>query len=319
MSSAALRHSPAERGRRINGEFAQAVLSGLRKQRKELPCRYFYDAEGSVLFDRICELPEYYPTRVETALLRIHARDIAQKMGAEIELIEFGAGSLQKAGILLSALKDPHAYIPIDISGDYLRVMSAKLMGAYPGLSVCPVVADFMQPVRLPPTSMRRAGFFPGSTIGNLDRGEAIAFLKRAASLLKGGGLLIGVDLVKDPAILHAAYNDTAGVTEAFNKNILARANRELDADFDIDAFAHYAFYNPVPQRIEMHLTSLRSQCVCVAGETFVFAEGETIHTESSHKYTPERFRSLACESGFTPQEVWYDPDRLFSVHWLSA
>jgi len=319
MSNAALRYSPAERGRRIDNDFAQAVVAGLRKPRKELPCRFFYDAEGSVLFDRICELPEYYPTRTETTLLRTHARDIAQKMGSGIELIEFGAGSLQKVGILLNALKDPHAYVPIDISGDYLRVMAAKLMGAHPGLSVCPVVADFMQPLRLPASDARRVGFFPGSTIGNLDRGEALTFLRRVASLVKGGGLLIGVDLVKDPAILHAAYNDAAGVTEAFNKNILARANRELGADFDLDAFVHYAFCNPAMQRIEMHLMSLKRQKVTVAGESFAFAEGETIHTENSHKYTPEGFADLAREAGFTPQNVWFDPERLFSVHWLSA
>lgn len=319
MSHAALRHSPAERGRRVDSDFAQAVLSGLSKPAKSLPCRFFYDAEGSALFDRICMLPEYYPTRTETKLLRMHAREIAQRMGPDVELIEFGAGSLQKVAILLDALKTPHAYVPIDISGDYLRQMAAKLMGTYPGLSVCPVVADFTQTLRLPVSGARRVGFFPGSTIGNLDRDEALAFLRRAAALLQGGGLLIGVDLVKDPAVLHAAYNDSEGVTARFNKNILARANRELGADFDLDAFAHYAFYNPAQRRIEMHLMSIARQQVSVGGEIFAFGQGETVHTENSYKYTPDRFLALARDAGFAPAGGWTDPERLFGLYWLEA
>lgn len=319
MSQAALRHSPAERGRRLDSGFAPAVLAGLRKPAKALPCRFFYDAEGSVLFDRICTLPEYYPTRTETRLLRMHARDIAERMGPDIELIEFGAGSLQKVTILLDSLKTPHAYLPIDISGDYLRAMAARLMGSYPGLSVRPVVGDFTQALRLPASGTRRAGFFPGSTIGNLDRDDALAFLRRAASLLEGGGLLIGVDLVKDPAILHAAYNDAEGITARFNKNILARANRELGADFDLAAFAHYAFYNPAQRRIEMHLMSLARQQVAIGGETFAFGEGETIHTENSHKYTTDGFLALAREAGFTPRDGWTDAEGLFGVYWLEA
>lgn len=320
MSSAGiLFRSPVERGRRIESEFANAVLAGLRHHQKELPCKYFYDDEGSRLFDLICELPEYYPTRTETKLLRDKAGDIAHAIGADVELIEFGAGSLAKAGIVLDALKNPRAYVPIDISGDYLRQMAAKLERAFPQVPVYPVVADFTKPLKLVSTGARRVGFFPGSTIGNFTRVEAAAFLRRAASLLKGGGLLIGVDLVKDPAILHAAYNDGAGVTEAFNKNILVRANKELDANFDPDAFAHYAFYNPAHQRIEMHLMSLENQRVQVTGETVAFREGETIHTENSHKYTLEGFRALAEEAGFTPRQTWTDPDRLFSMHWLEA
>jgi dimethylhistidine N-methyltransferase len=241
-------------------------------------------------------------------------------MGPDIELVEYGAGSLQKVGILLSALERPRAYLPIDISGDYLRLMAAKLNAEYPQLRVRPVVADFTKPFLLESAgAARRIGFFPGSTIGNLDRREALIFLRRAASSLKGGGLLIGVDLVKDPAILHAAYNDSAGVTEAFNKNILARANRELDADFDIGNFAHYAFYNPTHRRIEMHLMSLRTQRVRITGEVVSFTDGETIHTENSHKYTIDGFRELASEAGFTPCATWHDPDRLFSLHWLQA
>jgi dimethylhistidine N-methyltransferase len=320
MSSAGiLFRSPVERGRRIESEFAGAVLAGLRHHPKELPCKYFYDAEGSRLFDLITELPEYYPTRTEMKLLRDHAGDFARTIGEDVELIEFGAGSLAKAGIILEALKKPRAYVPIDISGDYLHGMTKKLAQVFPNIPVHPVVADFTKAMKLPQTGARRVGFFPGSTIGNFSRAEAAAFLRRAAVLLKGGGLLIGVDLVKEPAVLHAAYNDAAGVTEAFNKNILARINRELDANFDADAFAHYAFYNPAQQRIEMHLMSMEDQRVSVAGECFTFHEGETIHTENSHKYTADGFRALAEEAGFMPKQMWRDPDRLFSVHWLEA
>ena len=266
----------------------------MRASPKRVPSKYFYDDAGSALFDMICALPEYYPTRTEIRLLHERGAEIAQFMGPDIELLEYGAGSLQKVEILLSALECPRAYMPIDISGDYLRTMAAKLMKANPGLRVRPIVADFTKSFHVEHTgASRRVGFFPGSTIGNLDRLEALVFLRRAASSLKGGGLLIGVDLVKDPALLHAAYNDSAGVTEAFNKNILARANRELAADFDLGSFAHCAFYNPVPQRIEMHLMSLCRQRVRVDEEMISFAEGETIHTENSHKYTVEGFRAI--------------------------
>jgi len=320
MSSAGIiLQSPAERGRRIESEFATAVLAGLRHQQKELPCKYFYDEEGSRLFDLICELPEYYPTRTEVTLFRDKAGAIADVIGEDVELIEFGAGSLMKAGIVLKALQNPRAYVPIDISGEYLRGMAQKFVKEFPNIPVHPVAADFTKNLKLPQTGTRRVGFFPGSTIGNFTRAEALGFLRRAASLLKGGGLLIGVDLVKDPAILHAAYNDAAGVTEAFNKNILARINRELDGDFDLDAFAHYAFFNPLQQRIEMHLMSMEKQRVNVASEHFQFREGETIHTENSHKYTPEGFQTLAQEAGFAPRRMWTDANSLFSLHWLEA
>jgi dimethylhistidine N-methyltransferase len=320
MSSAALVYSsPAERGRRLESEFAVAALAGLAKHQKELPSKYFYDEEGSRLFDLICDLPEYYPTRTEIALFRAKAGEIASAIGPDVELVEFGAGSLLKAQIILEALKNPRAYVPIDISGDYLRQMAVKLERALPKVPVHPVIADFTQPLKLPATGARRIGFFPGSTIGNLKYAEALVFLCRAAALLKGGGMLVGVDLVKDPAVLHAAYNDAAGVTAAFNKNMLVRANRELSANFDPDAFAHYAFYNPPQRRIEMHLMSLEAQKVSVAGKCFSFTEGETIHTENSLKYTPEGFRALAQEAGFTPKQMWTDPDRLFSLHWLEA
>jgi L-histidine Nalpha-methyltransferase len=320
MSNAAL--IPAISARRISpaqGEFAVDFLEGLHKRHKQLPCKYFYDEEGSRLFDLICELPEYYPTRTEMKLLRNHAHEMAALIGEDVELIEFGAGSLQKIGTLLEAMPKLRGYTPIDISGDYLRAMAAKLGRTFPSLAIHPVVGDFTKAISLAPGAHRRVGFFPGSTIGNFDPLEARAFLHRAAKMLKGGGLLIGVDLVKDPAILHAAYNDAAGVTERFNKNLLVRANRELDADFDPDAFAHYAFYEPRASRIEMHLLSLERQHVTVAGETIAFADGETVHTENSYKYTVERFRALATDAGFTPRAFWCDPDRLFSLHWLAC
>jgi len=320
MSNAAIAYRDVlQLARAPRVEFEDAFIAGLRKEPKDLPCKYFYDEAGSELFDRICELPEYYPTRTETALLERYAGDFATLMGEGVDLIEFGAGSLQKVGYLLEALKRPNAYMPIDISGDYLNDMAVKLRDANPGLLVRPVVADFTKPLRLPVSGARRIGFFPGSTIGNFTRTEALSFLERAARLLRGGGLLIGVDLVKDPAILHSAYNDAAGVTALFNKNILARANRELGTNFDLDAFAHYAPYNPVEQRVEMHLISLKHQTVGIDGVTFSFAEGETIHTENSHKYSVDGFQSLATSAGFTPKAMWLDANGLFSLHWLEA
>ena len=295
------------------------VLAGLEQTPKSLPSKYFYDKRGSELFDCISELPEYYLTRTETALLRARAREIATAMGPDVTLVEFGAGSLRKVGIVLAALDAAHAYMPIDISGEHLSVRADTLAKRYPRLSVDPVVADFTAPLELPDVGGRLTGFFPGSTIGNLARSEALAFLKRAKLMFKGSGILVGVDLVKDPAILHAAYNDASGVTAAFNKNILARANRELEAGFDLDAFAHYAFYNPSERRIEMHLVALAAQRVRVADCSFALSEGESIHTENSHKYTVEDFRRLAREAGLVPRQVWCDGARLFSLHWLAA
>jgi dimethylhistidine N-methyltransferase len=301
-------------------EFSRDLVSGLRRKPKEIPCKYFYDARGSELFDRICRLPEYYQTRTETALLREHAGEIARLMGPRVELIEFGAGSLAKVRILLDALDAPQSYVPIDISGDYLLDVVVGLEEDYPDMTLRPVIADFTQELTLPAKEMavsRRVGFFPGSTIGNFTRQAAVAFLRNAAKVLKGGGLLIGTDLVKDPAILHAAYNDQTGVTAAFNKNLLLRANRELGANFDLNHFAHHACYNPTARKIEMYLVSLARQTVRVAGETVRFAEGEAVHTEDSRKYTIEGFTELAVEAGFTPRKSWTDAHRLFAIHWL--
>lgn len=300
--------------------FADSLLNGLRKSPKEIACKYFYDDAGSRLFDRICELPEYYQTRTETALLERHAEEIAALIGKDAEIVEFGAGSLRKARILLEAAA-PSAYTPLDISGDYLQGVAHHLSAEYPNLAVRPVVGDFTHTIALPalPHNPRRAGFFPGSTIGNFKPEAAMALLRRMRASLNGGGLLIGVDLVKDPARLHAAYNDAAGVTALFNKNLLTRANRELDANFDSDCFAHYAPYNPNAHRIEMYLVSTRRQRVTVAGETFDFALGEAVHTEDSHKYTIESFREMAARAGFRPRAVWTDAERLFAIHWLES
>jgi dimethylhistidine N-methyltransferase len=253
-------------------------------------------------------------------LLQRHAAEIAALMGDGVEIVEFGAGSLRKVRILLKAAR-PSAYTPLDISGEYLKGVVQSLSADYPGLCMRPVVGDFTLPLTLPalPGNPRRAGFFPGSTIGNFKPDAAMALLRRMRASLNGGGLLIGVDLVKDPLLLHAAYNDAAGVTALFNKNLLARANRELGADFDSDGFAHYAPYNPNAHRIEMYLVSLKRQRVTVAGEMFDFAPGEAVHTEDSHKYTIESFREMAARAGFRPRAVWTDAERLFAMHWLES
>lgn len=306
----------------VDDDFTAALLEGLSQIPKAIPCKFFYDETGSALFEKICTLPEYYPTRTELSLLRQHAPDFAALIGPEVDVIEFGAGALQKIQPLLDALERPSSFIPIDISGDHLQEAATQLASIYPSLAVVPVVADFTKDFALPENlkyASRRIGFFPGSTIGNFDPTQAKNFMQRAAHLLKGGGLLIGVDLIKDPAILHAAYNDRQGITSRFNKNILVRANNELDANFDIEQFAHYAFYNPTAQRIEMHLISLIRQTVSFAGSTFSFAAGETIHTENSYKYTVDGFHDLARQAGFRPHTSWVDADQLFSLHWLES
>lgn len=298
-------------------EFARAFHDGMHTAPKHIASKYFYDAAGSALFDSIGSLPEYYPTRTEMRLLREHADEIAALIGPGATLIEYGAGSPRKAEILLSALERPRAYVPVDISASYLAAAASAVSQKHPELVVRPIVADIAAPLDIPFAGARRAGFFPGSTIGNFDKAEARAFLRHAVATLQGGGLLVGVDLVKEPAVLHAAYNDRAGVTEAFNKNVLARANRELGADFDLDSFSHYAFYNAPNRRIEMHLVSLAEQVVRVDGELLAFREGEAIHTENSYKYTRDAFHVLAAEAGFVPRACWTDANKLFSLHWL--
>lgn len=301
-------------------EFGRDLLACLRQHPHTIEPKYFYDETGSALFERICTLPAYYLTRTETAILADSAAEMADLIGPEAAIVEFGAGSLGKTRLLLDALNAPRRFAAVDISGEHLARAAAALREDYPRLEVTPVVADFTEPERLPVWrrgSQPWVGFFPGSTIGNLSRAEARRFLSAAARLLHGGGLLIGVDLVKDPSVLHAAYNDTAGVTAAFNRNLLARANRELDCDFDVTVWQHYAFYNVPEERVEMHLVPREPQEVSVLGQRFILRRGESIRTEISQKYTVEDFRSLATACGFHPRGLWCDPDDLFSVHWL--
>lgn len=306
----------------VSAAFALDLVTALAIRPRSISPKYFYDAQGSELFDRICELPEYYPTRTELAILSRHAGEIADQMGPRAEIVEFGAGSLRKVRLLLDAMDRPARYLPIDISGEHLARSVAVLQRDYHGLDVQPVVADYTQRLLLPaalPGAGRRVGFFPGSTIGNFAPPEALHFLQMAAQVLRGGALLLGADLIKDPAILHAAYNDAQGVTAAFNLNLLARANRELGTRFALEQFAHSAFYNAPQQRIEMHLMSRRRQQVALDGRLFELDEGETLHTENSYKFTIDGLRALALRAGFRPGPVWTDEDRLFSVHWLHA
>jgi dimethylhistidine N-methyltransferase len=297
--------------------FATELLEGLRATPRAVAPKWFYDSEGSCLFERICELPEYYPTRTELALLDHHAPEMAALIGEGADIVEFGAGASRKVRVLLDALSAPRRFVPVDISGEHLEAAAVVLRADYPRLQVQPLVGDFTRSLELPPAVGRRIGFFPGSSIGNFEPVQAQSLLRGMAGLLEGGGLLIGVDLVKDPAVLHAAYNDSRGVTAAFNLNLLARANREVGADFDLSAWSHSAFYQPALRRIEMHLVSRCAQKVRLAGETLWFAEGDSVHTENSYKYTVEGFAALARGAGFDVRKTWVDGGRRFSLHWL--
>ncbi len=303
----------------MNSEFARELIDGLSAQPRRVSPKWFYDAAGSQLFERICAVPEYYPTRTELALLDRHAAEIASFIGSGCEIVEFGAGAIRKVRVLLGAIDAPARFVPVDISGEHLIGAADALRAEHPTLDVRPVVGDFTQPLALPPSVGRRVGFFPGSSIGNFDPPQAIALLHHFATLLAGGGLLIGVDLVKSPAVLHAAYNDSAGVTAAFNLNLWARANREAGADFDLAQWTHSAFYNAPLHRIEMHLVSRCAQRVTVSGTAFDFAEGDSVHTENSYKYTVPGFQALAREAGFSPVTCWTDPARHFALHWLAS
>jgi dimethylhistidine N-methyltransferase len=312
-------HAPALAGHRFRAD----VLAGLTRPDKRLPAKYFYDAAGSALFDEITRLPEYYPTRTELAILRRHAAAMAARLGRGCLLVELGGGSLVKVRLLLDRLADPAGFVPVDVSGDHLRAAAAELARDYPALDVLPVEADFTAPFPLPEPARpaaRRAVYFPGSTIGNFDPPEADVLLRRIARLVgPGGGLLLGIDLRKDPAVLEAAYDDAAGVTAAFNKNLLARINRELGADFDPDAFAHRAVYDRERSRVEMHLVSRAAQRVRVAGRVVAFRAGEGIHTENSYKYDVAEFAARAAGCGLRLAEAWTDPRRYFAVLHLTA
>ncbi|HYE48759.1 MAG TPA: L-histidine N(alpha)-methyltransferase [Azospirillaceae bacterium] len=304
-------------------DFRAAVLEGLSRPRRALPCKFFYDAEGSRLFDLICGLPEYYPTRTEIGILDRHGADMAALIGPGCQLVELGSGSSVKVRLLLDRLERPAGYVAVDISRDHLLAAADALARDYPALEVMALCADYTAGLAVPPPSggapFRRVGFFPGSTIGNLDRADALAFLRGLKPALEGGGLLVGVDLRKDRAVLDAAYDDAAGVTAAFNLNILTRINRELGGGFDLSAFAHRALWNEGEGRVEMHLVSRRDQIVAVAGRRFAFARGETIHTENSYKYGVGEFQELARRAGFEPTGCWTDRDGLFSVHFLAC
>lgn len=302
--------------------FAHDLHQALRQRPRSISPKYFYDEAGSALFERICELPEYYPTRTELALLRRHAAEMAALIGPQAQLVEYGAGALRKVRLLLERLQDAHSFVPVDISGPHLLAACAALQAEQPALVIRPVVADFTRPHDLPARPLqggRRVGFFPGSSIGNFAPGEALDFLRMAAQQLRGGALLIGVDLVKDPAVLHAAYNDAQGVTAAFNLNILARARRELGARFDPDGFTHSAFYNAPLQRIEMHLQSRRRQTLQLEHRAYEFEAGETLHTENSYKFSVAGFQALAARAGFAAGPVWRDERDWFALLWLQA
>jgi dimethylhistidine N-methyltransferase len=301
-------------------EFAAAVLDGLSRPRKSLPCRFFYDARGSELFEEITRLPEYYPTRTETTILEAHAAAMAEGIPDGGVLIEFGSGSSLKTEILLRELPRLGAYVSIDVSDSALRDAAQRLRARFPTLDVRPIVGDFSCPVALPAdlAGRHRTGFFPGSTIGNLTPVEAARLLRVfRAALSTGGRLIVGADLKKDARTLVLAYNDAAGVTAAFNLNLLARINRELAGTFDLDAFRHEAIYNPRDGRIEMHLISLKDQQVRVRGRRFHFRADESIHTENSYKYSVGQFQDLARSAGWQPRRVWTDERHLFSVHEL--
>lgn len=309
-----------------NPAFARDVLQGLARPAKAIPCTWLYDRQGCDLFEAITGLPEYYLTRTEIAMLDTHLEDMVHPVGRQAVVVELGSGSSRKTPALLRALTAPRAYVPVDIAGDYLREVVARLARVFAGLAIRPVVADFTRPFRLPAglgaSPWPRLGFFPGSTIGNLSPAQASAFLRRLARTLGAGAfLLVGADCTRDPGVLIPAYDDPRGITADFNRNLLARINRELGANFDVGRFTHEARYRSGsghrPGRVEMHLVSTCRQEATVLGRRFAFAAGESIHTENSHKYSPREFRLLARAAGWLPLRCWQDPQRRFSVHLL--
>jgi dimethylhistidine N-methyltransferase len=301
--------------------FARDAIADLSQQPKKLSPKYFYDATGSELFEAITRLPEYYPTRTELSILRERGSEIAAIIPEHAALVEFGAGATTKVRLLLKHCRLA-AYVPVDISGDFLQEQANGLRRDFPSLGIYPVAADFTAPFELPPSvaSLPKVGFFPGSTIGNFEPHEAQGFLKSAREILGQGALMIiGVDLEKDKRVLHDAYNDAAGVTARFNLNVLVRINRELGGNFDLSAFMHRAIYNHEQHRIEMHLISKKAQTVRMLGTSFSFRPGESIHTENSYKYSLERFAALARGAGWRVRETWMDEVKMFSVHALAA
>ncbi|MGD9722541.1 MAG: L-histidine N(alpha)-methyltransferase [Pirellulales bacterium] len=303
--------------------FLHDVLAGLSASHKRIPCKYFYDKRGSELFDRICTLEEYYPTRTELAIMERHAAEMGAQIGPGAMLVEFGSGSSVKTRYLLDGLPQPVAYVPVDISGEHLYETAAELSLDYPHIEILPVCADFSGDFALPAATSKpthTAVYFPGSTIGNFLPRRAIALLRRIATLCgTGGGLLIGIDLRKDARTISAAYNDALGVTAEFNLNLLRRINRDLQGDFDLSQFAHRADYDPLRGRVEMYLVSQRPQVVHLGGRTFEFATGETICTEYSHKYSVAEFAELGAAAGLSLHRVWTDRAGYFAVLHLAV
>jgi dimethylhistidine N-methyltransferase len=321
-------HRHSTRPQRLKPTSARAVfradaLAGLTAQPKTLPCKYFYDRHGARLFDAICELPEYYPTRTELGILRTHAADMARLVGPHALVIEYGSGSSLKTRLLLDQLTAPAGYVPVDIARTHLQMSAEQLRSEYPAVPIVPVWADFTRPFVVPTVTApvaRRVVYFPGSTLGNFAPTEAAELLTQMAEVAgPSGGLLIGLDLRKERSVLEAAYNDAAGVTAAFNLNVLVRLNRELGTDFDLDQFVHRAPYNADAGRIEMHLISRRAQSVRLGTTQIDFAAGETIHTENSYKYELSQFADLARYAGWQVQQVWTDERRYFSVQYLTV
>jgi dimethylhistidine N-methyltransferase len=312
-----------ESGEEAAERLRREIHAGLRADPKTLPPKLFYDDVGARLFEQITRLDEYYVTRTEREIMDAHATEMAALIGAGVVLIEPGSGEAIKVRTLLDHLERPAAYVPIDISADQLARIAGELTERYPQLEVIPLEADFTRGLCLPelPDDMRQArrvAFFPGSTIGNLHPPQAVALLREIVRIVgPRGGLLLGVDLRKDPTILHAAYNDARGVTAAFNKNALVRLNREFGATFDVDRFRHYAYYNPVANRVEMHLVSLETQGVVVDGQRYGFEQGEPIWTESSYKYSPTELEGCAHEAGLVMRRMWCDRRRWFMVAFL--
>lgn len=305
--------------------FREDVLAGLSADPRSIPCKYLYDAKGSDLFERICETSEYYVTRADLALHEAHLDEIAEMIGPGAHVIELGSGAGIKTHRLLASLKSPRAYTPIEISAAALAQSSPELEAAFPSIEIRPVQADYTHPISddallLNPPARRRIVYFPGSTVSNFDRPDAIDFLVRLRGIAGAeGAILIGVDLVKPAERLIAAYNDADGITAAFNRNLLERVSRELDAQVDLEAFAHEARYDESLKRIEMHLVAQYPTRIVIDEHSFEFNRGESIHTESSHKYSVESFRELAAQAGLRSEKVWFDPEGMFSMHWLTA
>jgi len=305
-----------------NADAAGDILAGLKQKQKKLPTKYFYDKQGSQLFDEICKLEEYYPTRTEFSILQTNITEIVELIKPRSVMIELGSGSSTKTKILLNHLDDLAAYIPVDISSQYLNQSAQSLRLIYPDLKIVPLTADYTKNFILPDVgdpNAKKLVFFPGSTLGNFYPNEAIAFMQNMRKIIGScGGVLIGIDLQKDPQVLNNAYNDSKGVTAAFNLNMLNHINNTVDADFDLAGFKHYAFYNQVEGRIEMHLISQFNQSVHIGGEEISIKKDEAILTEVSYKYTLEIFNNMVTEAGFTTKKVWLDPQKYFSVQYLT-